>query len=59
MHALFVLDFHRQPMSFLNIPTEALRESLKHFKMAEKREEKNERLKKLLSSGPFFQIHHK
>ena len=41
-----------KPISYLNIPREILRESIKQVELAEKRAEKRERLQKL----PVFQI---
>ena len=41
------------------MPTETLKEILKEYEIAEKRAEKNERLQRILSKGPFFQISRK
>ena len=53
---LILTDSTQKPMSYLDIPSETLRESLKNFELAEKRADKRERLRQLLSKGPMFEI---
>ena len=45
-------------MSYLNIPTEVLRNSIKEVELAERRADKQERLHRLLLKGPMFHISH-
>lgn len=53
---MYILESTIKPISYLNIPGEVLKESIHQVKLAEKRAEKREKLKKLLDNGPFFKI---
>ena len=44
----YCVRFYQMTHEFLDIPTEVLKESMKNTEMAEKRAEKNERVKRLL-----------
>ena len=51
-----LVELTGKSMSFRDIPVEDLRTSLRLVELAEKRAEKHEKLQRLLSKGPFFEI---
>lgn len=53
---LCMVEFTGKSMSYLAIPKEDLRNSIRLVELAEKRAEKREKLQKMISRGPFFEI---
>ena len=45
-------------MSYLDIPSKVLKDSIEKVELLEKRADKQEQLRQLLSKGPMFQILH-
>lgn len=52
----FFVEFTGKSMSYQDIPVEDLRNSIRLVELAEKRAEKHEKLQRLMSKGPVFEI---